>query len=200
MGFPGRTANRGAGAFRPRRVVGGGYSQNAVQQRAHPSRFETRPLWLDEIFGKDRPILGLTPAKYTQPANLPAASSTIMNWTHTALTERLGIRYPIIQAPLAGGPGTPQLVAAVSNAGGLGTLTGSYLHPEPLRQAIAEVRGQDRSRSDRPRLGTAGAVPRRTGAVARPARSTGTSGFRRATGRAVAGERVGAQFYFRSAG
>lgn len=63
-----------------------------------------------------------------------------MNWTHTALTERLGIRYPIIQAPLAGGPGTPQLVAAVSNAGGLGTLAGSYLHPEPLRQAIAEVR------------------------------------------------------------
>lgn len=63
-----------------------------------------------------------------------------MNWTHTALTERLGIRYPIIQAPLASGPGTPQLVAAVSNAGGLGTLAGSYLHPESLRRAIAEVR------------------------------------------------------------
>ena len=63
-----------------------------------------------------------------------------MNWTQTVLTERIGIRYPIIQAPMAGGPGTPQLVAAVSNAGGLGTLAGSYLHPEPLRQAIAEVR------------------------------------------------------------
>ena len=63
-----------------------------------------------------------------------------MNWTHTVLTERLGIRYPIIQAPMAGGPGTPRLVAAVSNAGGLGTLAGSYLYPEPLRQAIAEVR------------------------------------------------------------
>ena len=63
-----------------------------------------------------------------------------MNWTHTVLTERLGIRYPIIQAPMAGGPGTPQLVAAVSNAGGLGTLAGGYLHPEPLRQAIAHIR------------------------------------------------------------
>jgi len=63
-----------------------------------------------------------------------------MNWTHTALTERLGIRYPIIQAPMAGGPGAPQLVAAVSNAGGLGTLAGSYLHPELLRQTIAQVR------------------------------------------------------------
>jgi nitronate monooxygenase len=63
-----------------------------------------------------------------------------MNWPHTVLTERIGIRYPIIQAPMAGGPGTPQLVAAASNAGGLGCLAGGYLHPEPLRQAIAEVR------------------------------------------------------------
>ena len=69
-----------------------------------------------------------------------AASSRAMNWTHTVLTERLGIRYPIIQAPMAGGPGTPQLVAAVSNAGGLGTLAGGSLHPEPLRQTIAHIR------------------------------------------------------------
>lgn len=63
-----------------------------------------------------------------------------MNWSNTLLTEHLGIRYPIIQAPMAGGPGTPQLVATVSNAGGLGSLAGGYLQPEALRQAIAEVR------------------------------------------------------------
>ncbi len=63
-----------------------------------------------------------------------------MNWPNTALTERLGIRYPIIQAPMTGGPGTPQLAAAVSNAGGLGSLAGGYLRPEQLREAIAEVR------------------------------------------------------------
>ena len=63
-----------------------------------------------------------------------------MNWPNTVLSERLGIRYPIIQAPMAGGPGTPQLVAAVSNAGGLGCLAGGCLHPESLRQAIIEVR------------------------------------------------------------
>ena len=63
-----------------------------------------------------------------------------MNWTNTALTERLGIRYPIIQAPMTGGPGTPQLAAAVSEAGGLGSLAGGYLRPEQLRGAIAEVR------------------------------------------------------------
>ena len=63
-----------------------------------------------------------------------------MNWPDTALTERLGIRYPIIQAPMTGGPGTPQLVAAVSDAGGLGSLAGGSLRPEQLRDAIAEVR------------------------------------------------------------
>ena len=63
-----------------------------------------------------------------------------MNWSNTALTERLGIRYPIIQAPMSGGPGTPELVAAVSNAGGLGSLAASYLQPDQLEQAIAEVR------------------------------------------------------------
>ncbi|MGB5065615.1 MAG: nitronate monooxygenase [Candidatus Competibacter sp.] len=63
-----------------------------------------------------------------------------MNWSRSALTERLDIRYPIIQAPMAGGPGTPQLAAAVSNAGGLGSLAGGYLQPESLRQAIAEIR------------------------------------------------------------
>lgn len=65
---------------------------------------------------------------------------TDMNWPNTALTERLGIRYPIIQAPMTGGPGTPQLVAAVAEAGGLGSLAGGYLRPEQLREAIAEVR------------------------------------------------------------
>ena len=34
------------------------------------------------------------------------------------LLEKLGIEHPIIQAPMAGGPSTPELVAAVSNAGG----------------------------------------------------------------------------------
>jgi len=63
-----------------------------------------------------------------------------MNWFNTVLTERLGIRYPIIQAPMAGGAGTPQLVAAVANAGGMGSLAGGYLQPGQLRQAIAEVR------------------------------------------------------------
>jgi nitronate monooxygenase len=42
-------------------------------------------------------------------------------WTQNRLTERLGIRYPIIQAPMAGAS-TPEMAAAVTRAGGLGSL------------------------------------------------------------------------------
>jgi nitronate monooxygenase len=39
----------------------------------------------------------------------------------TTLTSLLGIRYPIIQAPMAG-VSTPNLAAAVSDAGALGSI------------------------------------------------------------------------------
>ena len=42
-------------------------------------------------------------------------------WPTNALTERLGLRWPILQAPM-GSASTPSLAAAVSNAGGLGGL------------------------------------------------------------------------------
>ena len=57
----------------------------------------------------------------------------------TRLTERLKIKYPIIQSPMAW-VSYPPLVAAVSEAGGLGILAGGRMTPEELRQAIREVR------------------------------------------------------------
>ena len=48
--------------------------------------------------------------------------------------------HPIIQGPMAGGCNTPTLVAAVSNAGGLGSLAGSLLSPEKLRHHISDIR------------------------------------------------------------
>ena len=47
----------------------------------------------------------------------------------------------IVLAPLAGGPSTPELAAAVSNAGGLGFLAGAYLTPDQLREQVAATRG-----------------------------------------------------------
>lgn len=61
-------------------------------------------------------------------------------WQKTRLTELLGIEYPIIQAPMAGGPTTPELVAAVSNAGALGSIGGGYLPAAVLRDQIRAVR------------------------------------------------------------
>ena len=54
--------------------------------------------------------------------------------------QNLKIKHPIIQAPLAGGGDTPELVAAVSNAGGLGFIGAGYLSPEQITQAARNVK------------------------------------------------------------
>jgi nitronate monooxygenase len=56
------------------------------------------------------------------------------------LLKILGIEHPIIQAPMAGGPTTPELVAAVSNAGGLGSLGAAYLTADQIVKAIRQIR------------------------------------------------------------
>src|SRR5690348_1862493 len=56
------------------------------------------------------------------------------------LLARLGIGNPIIQGPMGGGPSTPELVAAVSNARGLGSLGAAYLTPDQITEAIRKIR------------------------------------------------------------
>ncbi|MFC5580841.1 NAD(P)H-dependent flavin oxidoreductase [Rhodanobacter terrae] len=53
--------------------------------------------------------------------------------------SRLGIEHPLIQAPMAGSS-PPALVAAVSSAGGLGSLGAGYLEPQAILQQSAQVR------------------------------------------------------------
>ena len=60
-------------------------------------------------------------------------------WPRTDLIELLGITHPIIQAPMAGST-TPAIVAAVSNAGGLGSLGCARDTAESLRAKGAEIR------------------------------------------------------------
>ncbi|RJQ80580.1 nitronate monooxygenase [Pseudonocardiaceae bacterium YIM PH 21723] len=50
------------------------------------------------------------------------------------------LRVPVIAAPMAGGPSTPALAAAVSDAGGLGFLAAGYLTAEALGSQIDEFR------------------------------------------------------------
>jgi nitronate monooxygenase len=57
----------------------------------------------------------------------------------TALTDLLGCEHPVIQAPMAGSS-TPALAAAVSNAGGIGSLGCAMLNPEELRDGLRTLR------------------------------------------------------------
>lgn len=50
------------------------------------------------------------------------------------------MRYPIIQAPMAGGASTPKLAASVSNAGGLGFLAAGYKTAEEMKDEIGQTR------------------------------------------------------------
>ncbi|WP_139492008.1 NAD(P)H-dependent flavin oxidoreductase [Brevibacillus dissolubilis] len=57
----------------------------------------------------------------------------------TRFCEQFGIEKPIVLAGMAGNITSPELVAAVSEAGGLGTLGGAYMSADALRQAIRRI-------------------------------------------------------------
>lgn len=50
------------------------------------------------------------------------------------------IEHPVVQAPMAGGASTPELAAAVSEAGGLGFLAAGYKTPEAMYEEIKQLR------------------------------------------------------------
>jgi len=61
-----------------------------------------------------------------------------MQWKNK-LTDLLGIQYPIIQAPMLGIT-TPEMVAAVSNAGGLGSLPVGNMDADAARAVIRKTK------------------------------------------------------------
>jgi len=60
-------------------------------------------------------------------------------WPQNPLTKFLGIKYPIIQAPMAN-CSSPKMVAEISNSGGLGSFGGGYLSPQRLRESVREIK------------------------------------------------------------
>ncbi len=64
----------------------------------------------------------------------------------TPLSARLGLASPIIQAPMAGGPSSQELVAACSAAGALGSFGFAYTQPDEMKKQCAWVR----DKTDRP--------------------------------------------------
>lgn len=67
-------------------------------------------------------------------------------WPRTDLIELLGIDHPIIQAPMSGSD-SPVLAAAVSNAGGMGSLGCGEMSIETLRERFEETRSATKERS-----------------------------------------------------
>jgi nitronate monooxygenase/enoyl-[acyl-carrier protein] reductase II len=57
----------------------------------------------------------------------------------TTFTKMFGLRHPIMQSQM-GGVSSPELVAAVSSAGGMGMLCAAGIPPELLRAQIEQVR------------------------------------------------------------
>jgi nitronate monooxygenase len=73
-------------------------------------------------------------------ARAPVHYATVMtDWSDRRLLDVLGLELPIIQAPMAGET-TPELVAAVSEAGGLGSLGCAILSCEEVRSAVKRIR------------------------------------------------------------
>lgn len=64
----------------------------------------------------------------------------------TPLSAKLGLASPIIQAPMAGGPSSQELVAACSAAGVLGSFGFAYTQPEDMKKQSTWVR----AKTDRP--------------------------------------------------
>lgn len=56
----------------------------------------------------------------------------------TALTDALGVDVPVVQAPI-GSATTPELAAAVADAGGLGTLAVTWRDPDDARAALRDA-------------------------------------------------------------
>jgi len=61
-------------------------------------------------------------------------------WNRKAWMEQLNVQYPIIQAGMAGGITTPKLIAAVSNAGCLGTLGAGYMNAADIKEDIRQIK------------------------------------------------------------
>lgn len=62
-------------------------------------------------------------------------------WATTTVSRRFGTNYPLVQGPFGGGLSTPELAAAVSNAGGLGSFGANHLSPDQILQVARQIRG-----------------------------------------------------------
>ena len=68
------------------------------------------------------------------------------DWKNTSVARRLGLTAPIVQGPFGGGLSAVELVAAVSEAGGLGSFGVHHLTGAKIQETAAAIR----TRTQRP--------------------------------------------------
>src|ERR1700720_1323220 len=71
--------------------------------------------------------------------HMPASGNARKSWPSTRVAQKLGIDYPIIQAPFGGLP-SERLTATVSNSGGLGSLGAVTLGGSAIFEPVSEIR------------------------------------------------------------
>src|SRR5690606_9485703 len=96
---------------------------------------------------RDRPLHRRRPVRSrgSRDEGEPMSTTTVDPRRHTRLCDLVGIDVPIVLAGM-GSAASPELAAAVSNAGGLGVIGAASMTPEDLDAAISRVE----SLTDRP--------------------------------------------------
>ncbi|WP_413560838.1 NAD(P)H-dependent flavin oxidoreductase [Bdellovibrio sp. HCB209] len=56
--------------------------------------------------------------------------------------KRLNLKYPLIVAPMAGGPSSPELVVTSCEAGALGSIGAAYSNPQAIEEFVQKVRAR----------------------------------------------------------
>ena len=78
----------------------------------------------------------------SEPCGDDRAPAAVTRRWPTRVTDLIDVRLPVVLAPMGGGPCTPDLVAAVGDAGGLGSLAAGYLSPGRILADVAAIRAK----------------------------------------------------------
>ncbi|TPX38363.1 nitronate monooxygenase [Synchytrium microbalum] len=65
-----------------------------------------------------------------------------MSWKKTPLTDLMNLKLPLIQAPMAGGSSSVELVSVASNAGCLGSLAAGLMSSQQLAESIKAIKAK----------------------------------------------------------
>lgn len=98
----------------------------------------------------ENPAPQKSPPQKTPPQKTPDPRRNVLTAAFKAKTGQrmltnnflkgLRLTHPVMQAPMGGGPSTPELIAAVCETGGMGWLAAAYLAPEQIRDQVRAIR------------------------------------------------------------